>query len=475
METQPVKTRFAPSPTGRLHLGNLRTALFNALLARHHGGTLLLRIEDTDRNRSRDEHVQDLMQDLRWLGLEWQEGPEADGEQGPYHQSEREAVYQRYYQQLEAAGLVYPCYCSEQELKLSRRAQLSAGQAPRYSGTCRELSAEQRQARAEQGRQPTLRFRVPTGEEVRFDDLVRGPQRFASDDIGDFIIRRADGTPAFFFSNAVDDALMQVSHVLRGEDHLTNTPRQLLLLQALDLPAPHYGHISMIVGADGSPLSKRHGSRSLAELREAGYLPQAILNYLARLGHHYADDSFMSLEALAAGFRIESLGRAPARYDEQQLDYWQAEAVNAADTSQLWQWMTAAVADRVPEDQREGFVEAVRPNVRRPAEAAEWAEVLYGEPPQADAEGLAWLAQAGPGFFDHALAALQSAGGDGQGFMNELKQRSGAKGKGLFMPLRIALTGHAHGPQLGPVLELIGEARARERLALARQRAKSED
>ena len=221
----PVITRFAPSPTGELHLGNARTALFNQLLARHAGGRFLLRIEDTDSERSREEHGAALLADLRWLGLEWDAGPDREDERGPYRQSQRGPLYARYFGQLEQAGQVYACFCTPLELSLSRRAQLTAGTAPRYAGTCRELSAAQRAQRVAQGVPATLRFRVPAGARIVFDDLVHGPQSFLSDDIGDFVVRRADGTAAFFFANAVDDACMGVTHALRGEDHLANTPR----------------------------------------------------------------------------------------------------------------------------------------------------------------------------------------------------------------------------------------------------------
>jgi nondiscriminating glutamyl-tRNA synthetase len=330
MKTMTCKTRFAPSPTGYLHLGNVRTALFNALLARREQGSFLLRIEDTDRERSRPEYVAALLEDLRWLGLDWQEGPEIGGPHPPYAQSERAAIYAGYYQRLEERGLVYPCFCSPAELALSRKTQLAAGRPPRYAGTCARLSEAERQARRRRGLQPTLRFRTPPGQLVQFIDLARGPQQFASDDIGDFIIRRADGGPQFFFANAVDDALMGITHLLRGEDHLSNTPRQLLLLEALDLPAPHYGHLALIVGADGGPLSKREGHFSVRELRATGYLPEALLNDLARIGHSYAHDHWMSLAELAEAFTLERLGRAPARYDEAQLLHWQSEAVQCA-------------------------------------------------------------------------------------------------------------------------------------------------
>src|SRR6185295_9209257 len=236
--TRPAVTRFAPSPTGSLHLGNARTALFNFLLARQLGGQFLLRIEDTDLERSAERYLAELIDDLHWLGLGWDAGPDIGGAQEPYRQSQRNAIYAEYFTRLATSGLVYPCYCTPLELEVSRRAQLAAGRPPRYAGTCRELSAGERDAKLAGGFKPSLRFHVPQGRSVEFQDFVRGGQRFASEDIGDFIVRRADGNAAFFFCNALDDALMGVTHVLRGDDHLTNTPRQILLLEALGLDMP---------------------------------------------------------------------------------------------------------------------------------------------------------------------------------------------------------------------------------------------
>ena len=467
MTTQTIKTRFAPSPTGYLHLGNVRTALFNALLARHRHGQFVLRIEDTDQERSRPEYVAALLEDLRWLGLDWQEGPEVGGPSAPYAQSARAAIYAGYYQRLEASGQVYPCFCTPAELALSRKAQRAAGRPPRYAGTCARLHEDEQQARLAQGLQPTLRFRTPPGKVVEFTDQVRGLQRFASDDIGDFIIRRADGTPQFFFANAVDDALMGITQVLRGEDHLTNTPRQLLLLDALGLPSPEYGHLALIVGADGGPLSKRAGDLSLRELRAVGYLPEALLNYLARLGHHYEHDAWMEPAALAEGFATERLGRAPARYDEAQLLHAQAEAVRHATPERLWTWMNAAVAPWVAPVQREAFITAVRPNIRFPADAAFWAERLFSTHLTFTEDGQAVLSQAGCAFFTHALAAYDECGTDYPALVGALKQRTGAKGKSLFMPLRVALTGETHGPELAQILALLPPDTVRQRLQAA--------
>ena len=459
-----VKTRFAPSPTGFLHLGNVRTALFNALLARRDGGRFLLRIEDTDRERSRPEFVDALLEDLRWLGLDWREGPEVGGPQTPYAQSERTAIYARYYRRLESSEQSYPCFCTPAELALSRKAQLAAGRPPRYTGTCARLRPDERQARLGRGLQPTLRFRVPAGRAVEFTDLVRGPQRFASADIGDFVIRRADGTPQFFFANAVDDALMGITQVLRGEDHLANTPRQLLLLEALELSAPRYGHLALIVGADGGPLSKRAGDLSVRELRASGYLPEAVLNYLARLGHAYARDVWMAPEELAAEFSTAHLGRAPARYDEAQLLHWQSEAVQHAASERLWEWAGAAVRARVPAPLGAEFIEAVRPNSRFPNDALFWADRLFGAGLTPSAESEAAIGAAGAGFFAHALAAYLQHGADYPALVAGLRQRTGLKGKNLFMPLRAALTGETHGPELARILALLPPDTIRRRL-----------
>lgn len=459
----PVKTRFAPSPTGWLHVGNLRTALFNALVARRYGGTFLLRIEDTDEERSRRQYVDDLQEDLLWLGLAWQEGPLQGGEQTSYFQSERGPLYQKYYELLEQQGLAYYCFCTEQELSISRKRQLAAGQPPRYAGTCAHLTREQVAARIAQGKQAALRFRVPRGQAVEFEDLVKGAQRFLSDDIGDFIIRRANGASAFFFCNAIDDALMAVTHVLRGEDHLANTPRQILILQALNLPTAVYGHISMIVGSDGSPLSKRHGSRSIRELRQSGYLPGAVLNYLARLGHHYEHDHYMATDELAAHFDTQRLGRSPARYDADQLLHWQREAVARVDDTTLWPWLEADDQQRVPPGAQAAFLDAVRPNVTLPEHLQLWARILFGASLELSHTAQLAIQQAGVAFFGHVAEGLELNGPDIKALVTHLKATTGAKGKALFEPLRAALTGELDGPELGKILPLIGVQRGAER------------
>lgn len=467
MTEEIVKTRFAPSPSGRLHVGNVRTALFNWLMAHQARGIFLLRIEDTDISRSSEEAVSALIEDLQWLGLSWDEGPGVGGNFGPYRQSERGEIYQGYYEILQKQGLAYRCFCSPQELSIARKTQLARGEPPRYPGTCRNLSRAEVQAKLSRGLKPTLRFRVAAGDLIEFTDQVRGPQRFATEDIGDFVIRRADGTAAFFFTNALDDALMGVTDVLRGEDHLSNTPRQMLILKALGLRIPHYGHLSMILGEDGAPLAKRLSSLSVRQLRESGYLPIAVNNTLARLGHYYQESRFVSMDALAAGFSTTHLGRAPARFDIGQLDRWQKEAVVQVASEDLWSWMGPAVHRWVPEADKPAFIEAIRPNIILPGEALDWAKVIYSESAEISETAKEVLGGADPNLLREALETLDACPNDFNGFIERLKARVNQRGKQLFQPLRAAMTGRIDGPELGSLFSLIGPDRLRRRLKTA--------
>jgi glutamyl-tRNA synthetase len=462
---RPPVTRFAPSPTGELHLGNARTALFNELLARRAGGRFLLRIEDTDTERSREAHTAALLADLRWLGIDWDAGPDREDGRGPYRQSQRGALYAQYFAELERQGAVYPCFCTALELSLARRAQLAAGKPPRYPGTCRDLSAAERARRAAQGPPPTLRFRVPQGARVEFVDFVHGPQSFASEDIGDFVVRRTDGTAAFFFSNAVDDARMGVTHALRGEDHLTNTPRQLLILAALGLEAPAYGHVALLVGADGTPLSKRHGAVSVREYRERGYLPAALLNHLFRLGHSSPLHGLLTLEQMAGAFDPAHLGRAPARFDEQQLNVWQKDAVQQLSVEAAHLWLGAVLPPGLEERAAGAFVAAVLPNLLLPEDARSWVEIVFGGPPALEPAAEELVRRAGADYFSAAAAAAARDGNDLPAIAGAVRAATGRKGADLYMPLRLALTGRTHGPELAPLLKAMPPGKARERLA----------
>lgn len=467
-----VKTRFAPSPTGHIHMGNARTALFSALLAQHHGGPFLLRIEDTDAVRSEETYIHDLVEDLHWLGIRWQEGEGVGGEHAPYRQAERSAVYAKYYQMLLDKGMAYECYKTDADLEMMRKVQRASGQAPRYPKSWREQSAEEIAAKKAQGVKPTLRFKVPDGATVEFTDLLKGQQRFQSDDIGDFVIRKADGSPAFMFCNAIDDSLMGVSHVVRGEDHLTNTPRQLMILDALGMRRPEYIHIAIILGMDGQPLSKRNGSHSIRALRQMGYLPNAVANYMARLGHYYADNTLMDFVRLAEHFNVNSLVKSAAKYDENQLNFWQKTALQAADDQVVWRWMGGAVHALVPEDKQPLFIQTIRDNVIFPDDALRWAELLFTDEFALTDEAQKVTSAAGTEFFDMAIDAVKTHGADFDA-ISRLLQAEGIKGKALFQPLRLALTGQLHGPKMAGLVELIGAERCMQRLQAAKPKVLS--
>jgi len=459
----PITTRFAPSPTGELHLGNARTALFSWLFARHHGGRFVLRIEDTDTERSKESYTTALMEDLQWMGLQWDAGPDRAQTGEEYRQSRRGQIYARHSATLDASGLTYPCYCTPLELDLSRKAQLAAGRPPRYAGTCRELSPEARVRKSAQGISPTTRFRVPTGRRVVFDDMVHGAQSFATDDIGDFILRRADGSAAFFFSNAIDDAEMGITHVLRGEDHLTNTPRQLLVLEALGLRAPTYGHLSLLVGADGAPLSKRHGATSVREFRERGYLPVALMNHLFRLGHSSSENGVLAPEAMARAFTVKHLGRAPARFEESQLNVWQREVAHHMPLEESERWLAAETPSDIDDVRRRAFIVAIRPNVQLPSDVARWRDVVFGAAPALDEASLACVREAGAQFF-RAAADAAVTGGKLDAIVSAVKAATGAKGQALWKPLRLALTGTPEGPELAPLLLAMPDSAIHDRL-----------
>ena len=450
-------TRFAPSPSGELHLGNARTALFNWLLARRDGGRFLLRIEDTDAERSKAEFTAQLKDDLQWLGLAW------DGE--IVEQSKRGDVYRQALDRLASVGRVYPCYCTSLEIEISRKTQLASGKPPRYAGTCRHLDENQRAAKIAEGRKPTLRFKVPDSGRVEFLDLVHGEQRFECADIGDFIVQRADRSAAFFFSNIVDDALSGVTVVLRGEDHLSNTPRQLMIAEALGLPAPAYGHISLITSADGSPLSKRHGAKSLKRLKQEGYLPLALVNHLFRLGHSTELHGLQTLDELARGFNPTHLVRSPARFDPVQLEVWQRDAVHHLTLDEACVWLGAHKPEQVADDAWRAFAQVVQANLILPADVTPWVQAIFGDDIELDDEGRSIITAAGNVFFGAAVTAAGEAGNDWKALSQRVRDLTGKKGPELFKPLRYALTGQGHGPELAPLLALLTPERVRSRLA----------
>ena len=471
MTATPLVTRFAPSPTGHLHLGNARTALLNFLAARGSGGRFILRVEDTDETRSSEKFMRDLFEDLRWLGLDWDEGPDVGGPQAAYRQQQRRGIYETWLHKLDEAGLTYPCFCTQTEINIARKAQIAAGKPPRYSGKCRALTEEQRADASVSGKPAALRFKVPAGQIVAFTDLVHGEQRFASDDIGDFIIRRTDGTTNFFFSNAIDDSLMGVTVVLRGDDHLPNTPRQILILQALGMSVPRYAHVALLLGMDGSPLSKRHGDLSLRDLRKRGYLPAAIRNHLVRLGHSCVTDGWLDEAAMFKDFDLARLGRAAAKFDEGQLLHWQKEAVAHLSMQEFEHWAGGELHTPLDQDQKESLLAALRHNVVFPADITPWVAVIFGRLPELAPEAAATVRDAGNDFFATAEEVFARVNMDFKQAAREIGQRTSRKGPSLYMPLRAALTGMTHGPELAPLLQLIPAEEVRTRLQAARRLA----
>jgi glutamyl-tRNA synthetase len=437
-----VVTRFAPSPTGHLHVGNVRTALHNWLLAKRHGGRFLLRIDDTDAERSREEYVDALRGDLAWLGIE----PE-----GEERQSARFAIYEESFARLADAGRVYPCWETPQELELKRKVLLGRGLPPVYDRAALDIPEIERMRRIAAGDAPHWRFLLDRDRPIEWHDGIRGPQRFDPAQMSDPVVRRADRSWLYMLPSVIDDVAMGVTDVLRGEDHVSNTAAQVQMFEALDAAVPRFAHEALLTGAEGK-LSKRLGSIGVAHFREMGIEPAALVALLARLGTSDPVDPALDAEALAASFDLSHFGRAPARFDETEL-----ERVNAAVVHAL---PYHAVADRLPEGMDAYAWDAVRPNLSRVADAADWWQVLTGPvaAPAFSEEDRAYVAE--------AAVVLAEVWGEGpwQALTAALKARTGRKGKALFLPLRQALTGMDHGPDMATLLPLIGRDAAVERL-----------
>ena len=470
-----LRLRFAPSPTGQLHVGNARTALFNWLMARGAGGTFVLRIEDTDFARSTKEAEGSAVDDLRWLGLNWDEGPDVGGAHGPYRQSERLHIYRAHAVELISRGQAYHCFCSEEQLEMDRYHALRNMQPPKYVGRCRNITADEARKRIEAGESAAIRFRVPDGDrEIAFDDLVRGRVSFMADVIGDFVLVRSGGVPAYNFAVVIDDALMQISHVIRGEDHISNTPRQLLLYEAFGWTPPRFGHVPMVLGPDHAKLSKRHGATSVDEFRARGYLPEALANYLALIGWSPGDnEELLALDELARRFRIEDVGKSAGVFDPEKLAWVNRHYLKLASPERLtavtlpflekqgWvrdseasEFLSRAVAiaaqsvdhlDQVPARLHFLFDYSAATALADPAirgEAAEARRVIAVLSEQ--------TAKAGPLVDKETFRAIAA----------RIREQTGAKGKALFHPIRLALTGEAEGLELDLAVPLIEQGAA---------------
>ena len=466
-----MRVRFAPSPTGALHVGNARTALFNWLLARGNDGTFILRIEDTDAERSSKQSEDSILEDLRWLGLEWDEGPDVGGGCGPYRQSERLHLYTSYANELLGGGHAYYCFCAAQKLEDDRRKDLAAGRPPKYRGTCRNISPEDARRRIDAGERPVVRFRIPEHLDVSFQDLVRGDVTFSTDVIGDPVLVRSDGRPAYNFAVVVDDALMEITHVIRGEDHISNTPRQVLLYRALGFATPKFAHLSLVLGPDHTPLSKRHGATSVAEFRERGYLPEALTNYLALIGWSprsggggiETDVELMPLDEMARRFALEDVGHSAGVFDPEKLAWMNRHYMKASPparvASETARFFQAKGFVKRKTDAALAYLESLMPmavgSVDRLEEIPDRVAFLFDYDAAA---ALARPAVAGvlhePGAREVIAALPDAIAGpllDREAFRaaaNRVKEKTGQKGKALFHPIRVALTGESGGPEL---------------------------
>lgn len=490
-----VRVRFAPSPTGWLHVGGARTAYFNWLFARKHGGRFVVRIEDTDAERSSGESERGVLDDLRWLGLAWDEGPETDGPYGPYRQSERLATYRTRAEELLAAGRAYRCFCTDDDLERRRRDAVSAGRPPHYDGRCRSLPAGESERRAAAGERASLRFRVPE-REWRLADHVRGAVTFPSGMVGDFVLLRSSGLPTYNFACVVDDSAMRISHVLRAEEHLANTPRQLMLYEALGETPPEFAHVALILNRDRTKMSKRSGEAAVAvgDWRRAGYVPEALLSYLALLGFHPGDDrEILSREELLEAFALDRLGSSGSVFDAAKLAWVNRHYLHHAGGAQLSAWLASGpgpgtgAADDWREAVRrltaglagesvEKLLEGVRGNVATLADLPGEIEVLTGGELRFEAEAAGALAAPGAAELCAALAQEAAALAEwrGEAFKSAIQsagRRQGRKGRDLFMPVRAALSGRTHGPELPLLAELLGKDRCIERLHDAARRA----
>ncbi|WP_270242730.1 glutamate--tRNA ligase [Collinsella tanakaei] len=488
--TSSVRVRFAPSPTGKLHIGGARTAIYNWAFARANGGTFILRIDDTDPTRSTDENTQIILRAMRWLGLDWDEGPEVGGDFGPYAQTERLDMYKEAAQKLWDAGRAYPCFCTTEQLAADRvAAQARKDPFQGYQRRCRDLSREEAQARIDAGEPYVLRIKVPEDRgDVVIHDAVHGDVVFDAKELDDFVIFRSDGTPTYNFATVVDDAMMGITHVIRGDDHLSNTPRQVMVYEALEAPVPTFAHISMILGADGKKLSKRHGATSVEEYRDAGYLSDAFVNYLALLGWSLdGETTVIPRDVLASQFSLERISKNPATFDPKKLDWMNAEYINAmsdadfADQIMLPELHKAGLIDdgfEADETWVDALAAIVKPRTKMPADAVGVAAPVFAtaQTLEYDEKSVAkGLAKEGMGaVLDAARAALEAVSANAwtpeaiDGALEPLPEALDAKKRIVFQAVRVAVCGNMVSPPLGETMSLIGKDDCLARIDRAR-------
>ena len=476
--TSNVRVRFAPAPTGLLHIGNARTALFNYIFAKRYGGIFILRIEDTDVERSKEASIDDILEDLEWLGIRWDEGPDRGGPDGPYRQSQRLSLYRDYIEKLLQDGKAYKCFCPNERLEALRKEQISKGVMPRYDGRCRSLSKEETSKLESEGLCPVLRFRIGKGA-VAFDDLVHGKMRFESEGMGDFIVIRSDGMAAYNFACVIDDHLMHVTHVIRGEDHLSNTPRQILIYQALGWQTPVFAHHPLILGGDRSPLSKRHGATAVSQYREEGFLPEALLNYLVLLGWSSpSGEEVLTLDRMVDEFSLHAISKSAPIFNRKKLEWLNSLYIRKIEEDHLSELLLSYLQKaglQVNSFGQEYFTQLsgiLKENLVILSQIEEYLGIFFDEKFSfEDGAKTILLNSENRETLRMTIKMLETmpemTGDAWSSMLSQLEEKTGLRGKGLYTPLRAGITGKTKGPELAKILPFLGRERIIRRLKMA--------
>lgn len=471
--TGKVRVRFAPSPTGPLHIGGARSALFNYLFAKQNKGDFILRMEDTDLERSSQESEEIIKESLKWLGIHWNEGIDVGGPFAPYRQTERLDIYHKAVDKLLSEGHAYYCYCTEEECETERQMLMEKGETPRYLGKCRSLTETQRKCYEKEGRKPVVRFKVPENEIVTIQDMVRGEVTFETNGIGDYIIVKSDGIPTYNFAVVLDDAQMGITHVIRGEEHLSNTPRQILVYQALDLSLPHFAHISLILGKDRSKMSKRHGSTSVVAYQQQGYLPEALVNFLALLGWApQGEEEIFSLDELIREFSLDRVSKSPAVFDIEKLKWINGFYIRKTPVEKLQElaapYLKEAgfLSDDISKEQNQWItmvIETLRNYLSCMADIKEQLTLFMGQSVHFETEEAKRVltGEKVPLVVNLFAAKVKESSSltsdDVKTILKQVRKETKLGGKDVFMPLRVALTGQVHGPDLDKIAAILGK------------------
>lgn len=476
-----VRVRYAPSPTGHLHIGNARTALFNYLFARNKQGKFIIRIEDTDKKRNIAGGEESQLKYLKWLGIDWDESVDVGGEYGPYRQSERNDTYQTYYNQLLENGHAYKCYCTEAEIEAEREEQTERGENPHYSGKCRHLTAEERAKLESEGREPSIRIVVPEGKTYTFDDMVKGTVSFESEGMGDWVIIKKDGTPTYNFAVTVDDYLMKISHVLRGDDHISNTPKQLMVYEALGWEPPIFGHMTLIVNESRKKLSKRDESiiQFIEQYEELGYLPEALFNFITLLGWSPAgEEELYSKEEFIEIFDANRLSKSPALFDTNKLTWMNNQYMKKVEVDRVLEVSmphlvkAGRLGENLTEEEQQwvkSLVALLQEKMSYGAEIVELSDMFFKDEAEYEEDAKEVLSgETVPQVlkaFAEELEKLENFKADEiKAAMKAVQKSTGQKGKNLFMPIRAAVSGQTHGPDLPQAIELLGKVKVLNRI-----------